>query len=64
MEASESVDSSNLHAVSDKRTSEELTNADKYGTLLETEFRILELLPGELDDEIHCQFRCTLTIPK
>src|SRR5271170_540804 len=57
MEASESLDPSSLHAESDKRTSEELTNAYKYGILLETEFRILELFPGEPDDEIHCKLR-------
>jgi len=53
MEASESLD----HAESDKRTSEELTNAYKYEILLETEFRILELFPGKPDDEIHCKLR-------
>lgn len=57
MEASESLDPSSLHAESDKRTLEELTNTYKYGILLETEFRILELFPGEPDDEIHCKLR-------
>lgn len=57
METPESLNRSSLRAEADKRTSEELTHAYEHGILLETEFRILELFPGEPDDEIHCEMR-------
>lgn len=34
-----------------------MTNTYMHGLLLETEFRILELLPGEPDDEIRGELR-------
>jgi len=55
MEPSDSLALPSPRADLDKRISEEMTNTYMHGILLENEFRILELLPGEPDDEIQCK---------
>ncbi|KIW06975.1 uncharacterized protein PV09_02635 [Verruconis gallopava] len=53
----ESPDHSGPHVGSHQRTSQEMTDAYKHGIILESEFRVLELLPGEEEDEIICELR-------
>jgi hypothetical protein len=44
-------------AHSSKRTPEELNDVYEHGILFETELRILELFPGNFDDNIRCELR-------